>query len=113
MIEIDYKKAAKIDHLNIDADLACLPEYNAEADTRALCRLGQKAIRNFRETSVEKSEEAYAVLRDLDFIASSLDRHGLDLMKEVEGMEDVMVWSGLIVPLNRRNRQNIRNTWCV
>lgn len=94
MTEIDYKKAAEIDPLNIDADLAHLPEYNAEADTRTLCQLGQKAIRNFRRASIEKSEEAYAVLRDLDFIASSLDRHGLDPMKEVEGMEDAMIWAG-------------------
>lgn len=96
MTEIDYKKAAELDPLNIDADLAHLPEYNAEADTRTLCQLGQKAIRNFRGASVEKIEEVYAVLRDLDFIASSLDRHGLDPMKEVEGLEGAMIWAGFV-----------------
>lgn len=93
MTEIDYKKAAEIDPLNIDADLAHLPEYNAEADTRILCRLAQKATRNFHGASIESREEAYAVLRDLDFIASSLDRHGLNPMKEVEGLEDAMIWA--------------------
>lgn len=96
MTEIDYKKATELDPLNIDADLAHLPEYNAEVDTRTLCRIGQKAIHNFRKASIEKSEEAYAVLRDLDFIASSLDRHGLDPMKEVEGLEDAMIWAGFV-----------------
>lgn len=94
MIEIDYKKATELDPLGIDADLFHLPEYNERANVLMIRRLGEKAVGNFRKTSVENMEESYAVLRDLDFIASSLDRHGCNPTSEVDGLEDAMVWAG-------------------
>ena len=87
MIEIDYKKTTELDPLNLDGDLFHLPEYNAEANTLMICRLGKKAVGNFRKVGIENGEEAYAALRDLDFVASSLDRHGLKPMAEVDGLD--------------------------
>lgn len=96
MIEIDYKKATELDPLGIDADLFHLPEYNERADVLMIRQLGEKAVGNFRKTSVENTEESYAVLRDLDFIASSLDRHGFNPTSEVDGLEGAMVWAGFM-----------------
>jgi len=96
MIEIDYKKTTELDPLNIDADLFHLPEYNAKTNVLMVRRLGHKAVSNFRKNDTGNSEEAYAALRDLDFIASSLDRHGLNPMTEVEGLEEAMIWAGLV-----------------
>ena len=96
MIEIDYKKATELDPLGIDADLFHLPEYNERADILMIRQLGEKAVGNFRKTSVENTEESYAVLRDLDFIASSLDRHGFNPTSEVDGLEGAMVWAGFM-----------------
>lgn len=96
MIEIDYKKATELDPLGIDADLFHLPEYNERADVLMIRQLGEKAVGNFRKTSVENMEESYAVLRDLDFIASSLDRHGFNPTSEVDGLEGAMVWAGFM-----------------
>jgi hypothetical protein len=94
MIEIDYKKATALDPLNIDADLFHLPEHNAKIDTIMIRQLGTKAVRNFYRTDVANNEAAYAILRDFDFIASSLDRHGLNPMVEVDGLEDAMIQAG-------------------
>lgn len=96
MIEIDYKKTTELDPLNLDGDLFHLPEYNAKANTLMICQLGKKAVGNFRKAGIENREEAYAALRDLDFITSSLDRHGLKPMAEVDGLEDAMLWAGFV-----------------
>lgn len=94
MTEIDYEKASEIDPLNLDGDLFHLPEYNAKANTFMMCQLGKKAVGNFRKAGIESREEAYAILRDLDFVASSLDRHGIKPMAEIDGLEEAMSWAG-------------------
>lgn len=95
MTEINYRKIAELDPLKLDADLHSLPEYNAAGNTVMIRKLGAKATQNFPESGLASSEDAYAVLRDLDFIASSLDKHGLNPFTEIDHLEETMLRAGL------------------
>jgi hypothetical protein len=94
MREIDYQKITELDPLHVDADIADMPVLNRHEQTDSIVKLGRKMVEAFPGINTESYEESYAALRDLDFVASSLNRHGLNPFSEVKDLEYAMVEAG-------------------
>jgi len=94
MTEFNYQKIAGLDPLGIDEDIFDLPQLNRTCNSTQLVNLGAKMARSFYDIGLGTAEEGYAALRDLDFVASSLDRAGVNPFSYVPRLEEAMLDAG-------------------
>jgi len=86
---IDYGEVAEADPLSLDDRLLTLPLKNAAANTEALQADLEFAVDTLDEASMSALSlvDSYAALRDIDFLAASLVRHGVDPITSIPGLE--------------------------
>lgn len=93
---LDCHTIAKLDPLNLDYFLTEIPSINARGDTSSLITLSKIAIETLHSTTDITNNEAFASLRDLDFLLGSCIRHELDPINDVDGFEESLLFLGRI-----------------
>lgn len=91
-----YEGVAALDPLKVDGIMAELPECNKQGDVDAIREATQFAVATTEGMATVSRSEALAILRDLDFLASSVLRHGEQPLDTVQGLEDQFVRLGKI-----------------
>lgn len=91
---LSYDNITSLDPLSLDSALRELPELNRNVDTTTIRKIAHAGIRALQLHPPTGIEEGLACLRDLDFLASSLDRHGVNPFEQVDGLEDAMIHAG-------------------
>lgn len=86
---VDYADVAMADPLQLDERLHDLPQKNATEDVYGLQDDLDYASATLaaREISSLSTIDAYATIRDLDFLTSSLVRHGINPITSTPGLE--------------------------
>lgn len=82
-----YEEVAKRDPLSVDRAMRVLPELNAEGNIEGLEAITREALGESQRQQDLSQTNALAIIRDMDFLTSSLLRHGiqpLDLIPELE-----------------------------
>ncbi len=82
-----YEEVAKRDPLNIDGAMKILPDLNAESNIEGLEAVTKDALDESRRQRVLSQTDALAVIRDMDFLTSSLLRHGVQPFEVVPELE--------------------------
>jgi len=82
-----YDEVARRDPLKIDQAMRILPELNAEGDVKGLEVVTREALEESQRQVNMSQTDALAIIRDMDFLASSLLRHEVhpfEAMPELE-----------------------------
>lgn len=91
-----YEEVAKRDPLGVDRAMQVLPNLNAEGNVGGLEIITREALGESQRQQDLSQIDALAIIRDMDFLTSSLLRHGvqpLDLIPELE--EELLRISGI------------------
>lgn len=91
-----YEQVAALDPLRLDTVIEYLPKMNADADTEAIFETTGYATNNAAELNIPSRSTALAAIRDLDFLASSLLRHGISPLDAIPGLEEQFVRLGAV-----------------
>lgn len=94
VFELPEIHAATLDPLHLDAPLSELPKHNNMTDLPWLIDVTNGAVEMAIELDDPNAATATACLRDFDFLAGSLLRHGTDPIQTVPGLEDTMLKMG-------------------
>lgn len=92
-----YIAASRLDPLGLDTYFEQLPAINKAGDIDSLYEKLTESVLKLDIEPTKTSYEALAVLRDLDFLASSYVRHGRNPIEDVQGLEGHLVELGGIV----------------
>ncbi len=88
-----YARVSEIDPLDVDHLMEKVPEYNSTGSVEDLKEIIASALERAPRTESMGECEALACLRDLDFLAASILRHGGNPF-EVAGLEAYMLACG-------------------
>lgn len=88
-----YDDIADLDPLLLDEAVAQLPNLNAESNIEAIVAILNEATLTSQDT-ITSPAEALASLRDIDFLVSSLLRHGVNPLINIAGLEQEMIRLG-------------------
>lgn len=91
-----YEDVASIDPLKTDQIMEYLPELNRQGDVDAIREATAYALAGTEALTVPTRAEALAAIRDLDFLASSVLRHGEQPLDTVPGLEEQFIRMGSI-----------------
>jgi hypothetical protein len=91
-----YAEVAKRDPLGIDLIMAALPDLNANADLRGIREATAYASNILRDQEVVDPSDALAIIRDMDFLTSSLLRHGENPFDHAPELEESLIRTGLV-----------------
>lgn len=94
---VDLARVAGLDPLGLDPVMNHLPGLNRDADEGMLLAATQRAVDEIRYRDEMSSEEACASLRDVSMLAMSLQRHGVEPMSSIAGLDTAMLRLGDIV----------------
>lgn len=90
----EHLQIATSDPLELDGVLRELPQHNEISDIHWLLATANMAVEKVVLLDAPDRTVATASLRDLDFIAGSLLRHGSDPFADVSGLEAAMISMG-------------------
>lgn len=93
---IECDLVSKLDPLNLDEFMAELPFVNMAGDTQKIIDTTETATEKLFALEDTNSNEAFAALRDMDFLLGSGIRHGLDPITDVDGLEEGLIRLGKI-----------------
>ncbi|HCH34925.1 MAG: PrnB [Candidatus Saccharibacteria bacterium GW2011_GWC2_48_9] len=88
-----YHDIAELDPLSLDEIMILLPELNRRQDVESINTVLSEVVCT-SQYNVVSQEDALAALRDLDFLASSLLRHGAQPLQSVDGLEGELMRLG-------------------
>ena len=89
-----YADIAELDPLDLDHAMRELPNWNIHGLTDAILDRAGKSVTTAGKISARG--DAVAALRDLDFLAGSLVKHGIDPVQSVSGLETELLRLGAI-----------------
>jgi len=89
-----YQEIANADPLNLDNAIFFLPQLNKDGNTEVIKEILFYSLNASKNMSSQT--EAIASLRDIDFLAGSLIRHGIDPLTCIPGMEEELLRLGNI-----------------
>jgi monodechloroaminopyrrolnitrin synthase len=91
-----YEDVARRDPLGIDLAMAELPDINSRADTDSIKRMLRHTSDILRDHPLDNPADALAIIRDADFLTSSLLRHGENPFKETPELEEKLIQAGSV-----------------
>jgi hypothetical protein len=91
-----YEQVAELDPLEVDKIMEYLPQLNAEQDVEAIHEATVYATENAAGLMIPTRSDALASIRDLDFLASSVLRHGEQPLETVPGLESQLIRLGKV-----------------
>lgn len=91
-----YEQVASLDPLKTDQIMEYLPELNSQGDIDAIREATQYATAGTEALAMPSRAEALATIRDLDFLASSLMRHGEQPLDTIPGLEAQLIRMGAV-----------------
>lgn len=91
-----YADVAVLDPLRVDEAMTTLPNLNSRGDLDSLRMLTAFAVSMASTIESPDKAEALAAIRDLDFLASSVLRHGEDPVRSVFGLEGQLLRMGAV-----------------
>ncbi len=83
-----YEEIAAKDPLDLDERLGSLPLCNHEGDTAAIQEWLTDSSLRLADQPLHSADVAFAALRDLDFLAASLIRHGINPIETTPYLEE-------------------------
>lgn len=86
-----YDEVAKRDPLGLDPIMAALPDLNAHEDVEGLREVTLHASDTLRDQRLSDPADALAVIRDVDFLTSSLLRYGVNPFECAPELEDDLI----------------------
>lgn len=90
-----YHESSFMDPLQLDEVFSALPSFNSSEDVATLSQILNSSVTKAYEADVTYSiPKSLAALRDLDFLASSYLRHRRDPIKDIAGLEGLLVELG-------------------
>ncbi|MES2970779.1 MAG: monodechloroaminopyrrolnitrin synthase PrnB family protein [Patescibacteria group bacterium] len=89
-----YEDVASIDPLELDQQMRHLPGLNSRADVEAIWEGAADAVTRAEALPTLTPALALAALRDLDFLSSSILRHGQQPLEIVPGLEAQLLRMG-------------------
>lgn len=91
-----FEQVSSIDPLEVDQVMSYLPEMNRQGDVKEIHEAAQYAVSGAEDLTAPTRTEALASIRDIDFLASSLLKHGEQPIVSIAGMEEQFIRMGKI-----------------